>query len=400
MSRSRYRRRRDVLDDVILPHARLTDVDVGVLQVVVGIGVAGDLLVRLGVDDLLDLVVYQVVERVDAAAPSRAPWRNAGRSSNLSFNDLIGAASRAGSPDRHSSSGAEPATFIGLDRAAHGHVALVERAEPHLHRGSTEESSGDLDADETISALAACDDARVQGSHGSEGATALSADSRVWAGLRALEPESARESARRVRAARDRDRDNAPPPPRNPIARRLEEILQRQASARDDDARIAGSARARSPRPRRACRCPNREAWRPRRTVGGGVATRDSPLEKGKTAAAAFSPRFFTVHDSGARLRSRGVSTRQSSGRASQLRRRRSARRLCRGFDARRHNERRGDVRPHGARRRRDAVGTPSSTAAASAAPDGRPGGGPPSALKGAEAPLAERRARPARTGR
>mmetsp|Transcript_98 Transcript_98/g.180 ORF Transcript_98/g.180 Transcript_98/m.180 type:complete len:259 (-) Transcript_98:470-1246(-) len=60
--------RRDVLHNEVFLVRRLADVYVQVFEIKVGVGIAGDLLVGLRVDDFLDFLVDEIVKRVDVLA--------------------------------------------------------------------------------------------------------------------------------------------------------------------------------------------------------------------------------------------------------------------------------------------------------------------------------------------
>ena len=122
--------RGDVLDDVVLLHARFADVDVRVLEVEVRVGVARDLLVRLGSDDLPDLLVDEVIERVDVLPDQAADLEERGEELVLILQRLHRRRERRGVAG-------EASVQRGIARRPEGGrdpATRVEGAEAHLPR--------------------------------------------------------------------------------------------------------------------------------------------------------------------------------------------------------------------------------------------------------------------------
>mmetsp|Transcript_27851 Transcript_27851/g.69934 ORF Transcript_27851/g.69934 Transcript_27851/m.69934 type:complete len:290 (+) Transcript_27851:2987-3856(+) len=119
--------RRDVLDNVILLHTRLADVDVGVLKIEVGVGVARHSLVGLGVDDLLNLFVDEVVEAVDVLPDQTTHFEERRKQLEFILQGFDGGG-ELGRIAQEAVLDVVPDPIFGQ----HG-VVLIERLETHLH---------------------------------------------------------------------------------------------------------------------------------------------------------------------------------------------------------------------------------------------------------------------------
>ena len=120
--------RRDFLHDEVLLHRWLAHLDVGVLEVEVRVGVARDLLVRLGGDDLLDLLVDEVVERVDVLPDEASDLEERGEELELVLQGLDWSVQRR-RVDLEAVGDPVGVVHAGLD------LALIEGAHAHLDGG-------------------------------------------------------------------------------------------------------------------------------------------------------------------------------------------------------------------------------------------------------------------------